>query len=42
MAEAAGCYKMMLLTGAKDEGTLEFYKKAGYNCKDKTAFIQWL
>ena len=32
----------MLLTGAKDEGTLEFYKKAGYNCKDKTAFIQWL
>ena len=20
----------------------DFYKKAGYNCNDKTAFIQWL
>ena len=36
------CYKMMLLTGAKDESTLNFYKKAGYNSTDKTAFIQWL
>ena len=36
------CYKMMLLTGTKSDGTLEFYKNAGYNCTDKTAFIQWL
>lgn len=36
------CYKMMLLTGVKKESTLEFYKKAGYNSEDKTAFIQWL
>ncbi len=36
------CYKIMLLTGAKDESTLNFYKKAGYNSNDKTAFIQWL
>lgn len=36
------CYKMMLLTGSKDESTLKFYEQAGYNCKDKTAFIQWL
>ena len=36
------CYKMMLLTGSKDENTLKFYKSAGYNCEDKTAFIQWL
>lgn len=36
------CYKMMLLTGAKDESTLNFYKQAGYNSTDKTAFIQWL
>ena len=42
MAKKAGCYKMMLLTGSKDEDTLSFYKKAGYNCTDKTAFIQWL
>ena len=36
------CYKMMLLTGAKEKNTLNFYKQAGYNCTDKTAFIQWL
>ncbi len=36
------CYKMMLLTGAKDPETLLFYEKAGYNSKDKTAFVQWL
>ena len=42
LAVKADCYKMMLLTSAKDDGTLEFYKRAGYNCTDKTAFIQWL
>ena len=42
LAEAAGCYKIMLLTGAKDRGTLDFYERAGYNNRDKTAFIQWL
>lgn len=36
------CYKMMLLTGSKKQSTLDFYKNAGYNCNDKTAFIQWL
>lgn len=36
------CYKMMLLTGSKEKGTLDFYKKAGYNSTDKTVFIQWL
>ncbi len=36
------CYKMMLLTGSKDDNTLGFYTNAGYNCSDKTAFIQWL
>lgn len=36
------CYKMMLLTGAKDRKTLDFYRKAGYNSSDKTAFIQWM
>lgn len=36
------CYKMMLLTGSKKESTLHFYEQAGYNRKDKTAFIQWL
>ena len=37
-----GCAKMMLLTGSKSESTLDFYKRAGYNSADKTAFIQWL
>ena len=42
LAKAAGCYKMMLLTGSKDPATLRFYQSAGYNSADKTAFIQWL
>lgn len=42
LAVKAGCYKMMLLTGSKSEKTLRFYERAGYNCTDKTAFIQWL
>jgi GNAT superfamily N-acetyltransferase len=42
IARAAGCYKIMLLTGAKDEATLNFYRRAGFNDADKTAFIQWL
>lgn len=36
------CYKMMLLTGTKNEKTLNFYRNAGYNSEDKTAFILWL
>ena len=42
IARAAHCYKMMLLTGAKDDDTLHFYTRAGYNRHDKTGFIQWL
>lgn len=42
IAKKENCYKMMLLTGSKREETLRFYEKAGYNSKDKTAFIQWL
>lgn len=42
LALSANCYKMMLLTGSKNDKTLNFYKKAGYNSEDKTAFIQWL
>lgn len=42
LADKSNCYKMMLLTGSKEEATLKFYENAGYNCTDKTAFIQWL
>ena len=42
IAKQMNCYKMMLLTGSKEESTLNFYKSAGYNCTDKTAFIRWI
>lgn len=42
IAEENNCYKMMLLTGSKEESTLHFYRNAGYNSTDKTAFIQWI
>jgi ribosomal protein S18 acetylase RimI-like enzyme len=42
MAKNKSCYKIMLLTGAKNEGVFRFYEKCGFNSQDKTAFIQWL
>lgn len=42
LALKADCYKIMLLTGSKKDSTLNFYRKAGYNSEDKTAFIQWI
>lgn len=42
IAKEKRCYKIMLMTGSKKETTINFYKKAGYNSEDKTAFIQWL
>lgn len=42
IAEDNNCYKMMLLTGSREQKTLDFYKNAGYNSSDKTAFIQWI
>ena len=42
IAEASNCYKIMLLTGSKQEVTHRFYANAGFNGADKTAYIQWL
>lgn len=42
LAEKENCYKIMLMTGSKEQSTLDFYRKAGFNSEDKTAFIQWL
>ena len=42
LAQQKNCYKIMLLTGAKEESILHFYRRADYNSEDKTAFIQWL
>ena len=42
IARAAGCYKIMLMTGAKDAATLDFYRRAGFDDAEKTAFVQRL
>ena len=42
LAAGENCYKIMLMTGSKEDGTLNFYRQAGYNSNDKTAFIQRL
>lgn len=42
LAVKENCYKIMLLTGSKEESTHRFYKNAGYNSNDKTAYIMWL
>lgn len=38
-AWASGCYKVMLMTGRKDEATLRFYEAAGFDRHDKQAFV---
>lgn len=35
----AGCYKVMLLTGRKDQATLNFYKSSGFDPDGKQAFV---
>ena len=42
IAKEGNCYKMMLLIGFKNASAQNFYKRAGYNSEDKTAYIQWL
>ena len=42
IAKQENCYIIMLMTGSKKESTMNFYEHAGYNRKDKTAFIQWI
>ena len=42
IAMKENCYKIMLMTSAKEKSTLRFYERAGYNAHDKTAFVHWL
>ena len=37
----AGCYKVMLETGSKEEATLSFYEKAGFKRGVKTGFVAY-
>ena len=38
-AWAARCYKVMMLTGKKDEATAQFYEGAGFDGDEKRGFI---
>lgn len=38
-AWSVGCYKVMLLTGRKDQATFQFYQSAGFDRHEKQAFI---
>lgn len=42
LAQAENCYKIMLCTSSKEERTLNFYRRAGYESETKTAFYQKL
>lgn len=37
-ARGAGCYKVMLATGRKEEAVFRFYESCGFNRDSKTAF----
>jgi len=42
IAEDNNCFKIMLMTGSKQDSTLRFYEKCGFNKNDKTGFIKWI
>lgn len=42
LAKEAGCYKIMLLTGSKQESTLRFYEQNGFVRGEKTGFLKRL
>jgi len=42
IAAENNCYKVMLMTGRKEESTLRFYERAGFDRGEKTAFIMRL
>ncbi|HBS57997.1 MAG TPA: GNAT family N-acetyltransferase [Firmicutes bacterium] len=39
IAKDNNCYKVMLMTGRKDESTLRFYEQAGFDRGEKTGFV---
>src|SRR5262245_49282266 len=39
LAWSQNCYKVMLLTGRKDEGVFDFYRSCGFSSDEKRAFV---
>lgn len=39
VAWAAGCYKVMLMTGSRRPSTHAFYKRCGFDGDEKTAYV---
>lgn len=39
MAWNEGCYKVMLMSGRKDESVLQFYQSVGFSANEKRAFV---
>jgi len=42
IAREADCYKIMLMTGSKQESTLRFYERCGFDRNAKTGFLKKL
>jgi len=42
IARENNCYKIMLLSGSRNDSTLELYKKVGFSDTEKTGFVMRL
>lgn len=42
IAKDHNCYKIMLMSGSKNESTIRFYINAGFSDREKTAFVMRL
>ncbi|MCL2507797.1 MAG: GNAT family N-acetyltransferase [Oscillospiraceae bacterium] len=40
IARTEGCYKLMLITGKKEESVHRLYMRAGYSSEGKTAYVK--